>query len=133
MPPEIAEVRSWLRKARNDWVSCKRIMQPEPAATDTAAFHCQQAVEKTLKAYLVSAGTPFEKTHDLGYLLELCERTDTAFAELRDKAEPLTLFAVGFRYPGSPEPEAEEVSAALGVVEQVWNFVVSRLPSEAIP
>ena len=133
MPPEIAEVRSWLQKAHNDWVSCKRILRPEPAATDTAGFHCQQAVEKTLKAYLLFADTPFEKTHDLGYLLELCEQADSSFASLRDKVEPLTLFAVAFRYPGSPEPRAEEVFEALVVVREVWEFVTFRVPPEALP
>jgi HEPN domain-containing protein len=133
MPPETAEVQMWLRKARNDWNVCRKILQSDPVETDVAAFHCQQAVEKTLKAYLVHAGTPFGKIHDLGHLLELCGQSDPLFSSLRDRVEPLTLFAVAFRYPGPPDPELQQVREALQVVADVWDFVLTRVPAEAHP
>jgi HEPN domain-containing protein len=54
MPPEDAEIRRWLVKARHDWSAATKILSPDCQELDVAAFHCQQAVEKTLKAYLVS-------------------------------------------------------------------------------
>jgi HEPN domain-containing protein len=38
---------------------------------DTVAFHCQQAVEKYVKAILVRHRVEFRKTHDIGQLLDL--------------------------------------------------------------
>ncbi len=53
MSPETAEVKRWLEKADHDRRAAPLALAGEPPITDVAAFHCQQAVEKLLKAYLV--------------------------------------------------------------------------------
>jgi HEPN domain-containing protein len=133
MRPEEAEVRRWPAKARNDWSAAVKIMRTEEPECDIAAFLCQQAVEKTLKAYLVFAVIPFEKVHDLGLLLDACCQPEAEFESLRETIEPLTIFAVAFRYPGPAEPSHAEVTAALGAVESVWDFVTRRLPEALVP
>ena len=97
MPPEHEEIRRWLLKARHDWSAARKVLTPDCEETDVAAFHCQQAAEKLLKAYLVSRRTEFEKIHDLGRLLDYCARADSEVESLRDAVEPLTLYAVAFR------------------------------------
>ncbi len=42
-------------KARHDWSAVEKIYTPDCEELDVAAFHCQQAVEKVLKAYTWSA------------------------------------------------------------------------------
>jgi HEPN domain-containing protein len=56
MQPEIAEVRRWLLKARNDWTVVAKILTSEAPELDVAAFHCQQAVEKLSKHSSCSKG-----------------------------------------------------------------------------
>ncbi len=133
MQPEHAEVRRWLLKARNDRSVAEKIMASDEPERDIAAFHCQQAVEKTLKAYLVSRTIDFEKVHDLGRLLDHCSGTDDRFETLRDAVEPLTIYAVAFRYPGPAEPTRPQVERALEVVQQVWAFASQHLPTEVVP
>lgn len=133
MPPEQAEVALWLRRAHNDWSAARTLFTPPKCAFEIVAFHCQQAVEKTLKAYLISRAVEIEKIHDLGRIVRRCMPLDAAFATLRDDVEPLTQYAVVARYPGLPVPTAKEVARALEVVERVWTFVTSRLPPEVIP
>ncbi|MBU0617945.1 MAG: HEPN domain-containing protein [Planctomycetes bacterium] len=130
MPPELAEVKRWLEKAKHDWHTAEAAVSHQPPITDTAAFHCQQAVEKLLKAYLVYRRNPFEKIHDLEELVNQCTTHDSKFAELRQRVQPLTTFAVRFRYPGPGDPSVEEVQAALKVVNEVQQFVTERLPTE---
>ena len=62
----------WLTKARDDLttVGLLRVFDEYPAVV--ACFHCQQAVEKSLKAFLAARDIPFLYRHDLGYLLDLC-------------------------------------------------------------
>ncbi len=120
-------------KAGEDWSAARKILAPPCTELAVAAFHCQQAVEKALKAYLVNACIDFEKIHDLGRLLDYCRQGDPAFELLRDEVEPLTLYAVAFRYPGPADPVPGEVRAALEVVVRVWAFVATRLPPEAVP
>ena len=108
-------------------------MNLSPPITDIAAFHCQQAVEKLLKAYLFWQGVDFEKTHDLRALVLLCADKDPAFTTLEPEAAPLTHYAVRFRYPGPPDPTVDEVRHALAVVNEVRTFVLDRLPPECRP
>ncbi len=133
MPPEREEVRRWLLKAGHDRSAARKLATPDCEETDVAAFHCQQAAEKLLKAYLVWREIEFERIHDLGRILDYCSRSDPEFEKLRDAVEPLTLYAVAFRYPGPAEPTRGDVEAALQVVDQLWAFVTARLPSEVVP
>ena len=133
MPPELAEVRDWLRKAQQDRRLAEAGMAQAPPITDGAAFHCQQAVEKCLKAYLVHRGESFERIHDLEALIDQCARLETQWDQFRDRVESLTPYAVRFRYPGPADPSVQEVEEALAVVKTVWQFVLSHLPEEAKP
>jgi HEPN domain-containing protein len=40
-------------------------MEGDDPYLDTAVYHCQQAVEKALKAFLTYHDTEFEKTHGI--------------------------------------------------------------------
>jgi HEPN domain-containing protein len=130
MPPETVEVRRWLEKADHDRSGAEAALERDPALADIAAFHCQQAVEKTLKAYLVWREQEFEKTHDLRTLVLLCADLDASFSQLLADVAPLTAYAVRFRYPGPADPSADEVRNALQVVRQTREFVLERMPEE---
>ena len=123
----------WMLKAKSDLKIAEDELKTENPATDAVCFHCQQAVEKAFKAYLVAHAVEFERIHDLGRLAQRCARLDGAFDQLRDAVEPLTVYAVAFRYPGPDEPSRAHVEAALAVVAQVWTFVTERLPREVVP
>ena len=131
MNPKLDEVREWLKKASNDFSSARILIRHRPPVLDTACFHCQQAVEKVLKAFLVWKVVRFEKVHSLIYLLDLCETMEPGFVVLRERVETLAPFAVEMRYPG----EATEISygdamSAVATTETVWNFVLNLLPCE---
>lgn len=128
MPPETAELRRWLEKAEHDRRSAEGLLGLDPPITDTAAFHCQQAVEKLLKAFLFAHSVPFERTHDRRALVVTCATIDPTFGTLRDRVAELTPYGVRFRYPGPDDPTLERVREALGVVMEVERFVGARLP-----
>lgn len=128
MPPDAAELVQWLQKAAANRRSAEALTGLDPPITDTAAFHCQQAVEKFLKAYLYHCGADFEKTHDLRALALQCSDLDSGFAAFETKVAALTPYAVRFRYPGPADPTPQSVHAALAVVREVEHFVLSKLP-----
>ncbi len=66
--------------------------------TSTICFHCQQAVEKFLKAYLVYNRIEFPKTHDVDYLLNKCSSFEPKYFKDID-FKSLTDFGVDIRYP----------------------------------
>lgn len=58
-------VEAWFNKAEHDLISTQRLLEIEPMILDNACFHCQQAIEKYLKGYLIYNGFEIERTHDV--------------------------------------------------------------------
>lgn len=56
--------KDWLEKAQRDIKSAK-ILKEHDCGNDVVAFHCQQAVEKVLKAYLIVNGEGIVSGHSL--------------------------------------------------------------------
>jgi HEPN domain-containing protein len=134
--PKAKLVRAWLVKANRDLGSAKRLASEPAAYLDTAIYHCQQAAEKTLKAFLVYRDVVFEKVHNLSVLLEYCADIDPAFRDLADAAADLTPYATAFRYPDEffeSEPDKEQFDQALKQAEQILQFVLQRLPKDTLP
>ncbi len=134
MPPELELVRQWLEKVRLDLRSAELAMAVDPPLVEDVCFHSQQAVEKALKAFLIHRDVEFEWTHRIRYLLNLCAEDDVSFEQWRTEAEPLTEYAVQFRYPHpEPAPAASEGQAALNVAQRVYTFILKKLPVEVHP
>lgn len=126
-----AEIRNWLIKARHDLGSARRLMEGDEPYLDTAAYHCQQAVEKALKALLTCHDTPFEKTHDLTELLDLSAKVEPTLDGWREVAQELTPYAVRFRYPGDVlEPDRREVEQAFQHAQDFLSAILLLLPDE---
>jgi len=129
-------VQSWLVKAHSDLRSARALVAlPEPA-TDTAIYHCQQAAEKALKAYLAFHDRPLERTHDLERLLELAVQLDPSFAPLELQADVLNPYATVFRYPDTLNilfPAVAEVMTAIEHAQAIYDFVLKQVPPEAHP
>ncbi len=130
MPPDLAELRRWLEKAEHDLRTAEVALDLSKPVTDTAAFHCQQAVEKLLKAYLFWRDREFEKIHDLRALALECTSLDSGFQTWIDRVGPLTAYAVRFRYPGPNDPTPREAREALALAHEIQAFVFERLPPE---
>ena len=137
MPPDparVAETREWLEKAALDLRGARIDLDAHPPLLEDTLFHCQQAVEKTLKAFLAWHDKPFRKTHSLEELGAACEAIDGTLRDVIDPAVPLTEFAWAFRYPGEhPTPTIEEARQGLSTAVRSVEGVVSRLPSEVVP
>lgn len=76
--------RQWLAKARNDLLNADNNLNSEEIPFDTVCFHCQQAAEKFLKAYLVGNGQVYPTTHDLFLVLEKILPLNSEAEKLRD-------------------------------------------------
>ena len=61
-------VARWIGKADTDYRTAERLIRDAGLFREPIAFHCQQAAEKYLKAFLVSRRVEFAKTHDLRHL-----------------------------------------------------------------
>lgn len=91
-------------------------------------FHAQQMTEKYLKGFLTFSRKKFKKTHQLRYLLELCEEVDTSFQEMKEDIIYLTQFYVETRYPGDiPDFSLHECREALQAASRIKKFVLQKV------
>ena len=120
----INKILEWLEKANKDLEAAKILLEKIP---EISAYHSQQAVEKYLKAYLVSENKDFPKTHNIYFLLELCIELDSKFKKLRKIGiEKLTRYAF-VRYPGTFSVDMEEAKKALEIAEKVKDFISKKI------
>jgi HEPN domain-containing protein len=102
----------WVKKAEEDFLVASQIMRRKKSrGFNAACFHCQQSVEKYLKARLLEAGLDFPKTHDILKLLQLSLAIEPLWTTYEAAVEKLTQYAANFRYPGDDATLAEAVSA----------------------
>jgi HEPN domain-containing protein len=92
--------RQWLVKAQSDWATVKILTASKRCPTDTVCFHCQQFVEKLLKALLTRHSIEVPKTHDLRRLIQLAHPFAPELSLMADVSDELTIHGVETRYPG---------------------------------
>ncbi|QKG54817.1 HEPN domain-containing protein [Hymenobacter sp. BRD67] len=95
-----------LLTADRDMGMADTLLQNGPQYYEGIGFHCQQAVEKYLKAALVASGLPAPFTHDLTRLLVSLEQVGIGRFTPQDLADAVTLneFAVELRYETDDAP-----------------------------
>ena len=121
-------VHQWIKIAERDMLTSQRELEIVPNVTDIICFHCQQAVEKYLKAFLTKHQIEFPKTHSIMTLINLCSGIDSSFKEKLLKADLLTDYAVEIRYPDEwYEPTIEEARNAYELAKEVKEFVLEKL------
>lgn len=102
------DTREWVKKAEDDFkVASQLLRRRKDIVSEAACFHCQQCIEKYLKARLVEAGIPFPRTHDLLKLLTLCLPVEPLWLPFNKVVDAMSDYAVDFRYPGQNATLAE--------------------------
>ncbi len=122
-------VQKWIEKAEEDLKAARLLLNSSADLNSIVCFHAQQAVEKSLKAFLTRAGVRTGKTHDIGFLLRLCEEQDEEFRNLpTEELSRLSFYAVQIRYPENYyTPSSEETRKAIEMAEKLIDFIKRKL------
>jgi len=116
------EVKEWITIADCDFDSAKILNEAARRHYEIICYHCAQATEKYLKAYLVYHDIIPEKNHDLLHLNRCCMNIDSAFQNINTMCGFLNRFANDIRYPHKYEVTDDDVNFAIGAVEKIRNF-----------
>jgi HEPN domain-containing protein len=105
--PEQKRVAMSLLTADRDLEAAETLLRASPHLYENIGFHCQQAVEKYLKAVLVASALPAPFIHDLTKLLLPIQQANVLLFSLQEVADAaaLTEFAVGLRYETDDAPD----------------------------
>ena len=126
------ETRQWLAKAYSGLRAAEIVIGAD--LPEVAVYHCQQAAERTLKAFLVFRQEPFRKTHNLKELGEACLALDAGLPSSVGESFQLTEYAWIFRYPGGPRDlEEGEAETALRTARRLYEDLAGRVPVDARP
>lgn len=94
---------------------------------EVICFHCQQSVEKSLKALMAKHGMEIPRTHDLLELLDLIVSLAPDAASLESMLLNLNDFSVVVRYPSHVSLEEQDAIKALEGVNTIRNFLAKLL------
>jgi HEPN domain-containing protein len=111
----------WLSFAKSD-LALAKVDKTTSISYESLCFHTQQAVEKALKALLISDKIEFPRTHNVRILLDLL-KIKHIIPDIVDESAVLTEYAVSSRYPGESEPiEEEEYKHSVKIAEKVLDW-----------
>jgi HEPN domain-containing protein len=124
-----ATVKEWIEKAEGDFtVACREMRARKSPNFDAVCFHCQQCVEKLMKALLIHLGTTPPKTHELLILDELLAPICSGWAWSAEDLRFLSRSAVFLRYPGE-SAEKEDARDAMKLAKKLRAELLDRLSS----
>jgi HEPN domain-containing protein len=127
----VAETKAWLGRASVDLRAAEHALTARPPLSADSAFHCQQAAEKAMKAFLTWHNVPFRRVHSLEEIGEQCLQIEPSLRQTVDRAVPLSEYAWKFRYPGeADEPTEAEAQEALATAHAVCQAVLNCLPGD---
>lgn len=128
MSENLSIVLLWIEKADHDLGTAQIIHRHIPKFRDIITFHCQQAVEKYLKSYLIFLDVPFKRTHDLTFLLGLISEKENVTKELYDKAAELEDFAIEIRYPDTIiELTEKDIERAIFIANEFRKYIITKM------
>ena len=88
--------------------------------TTYSAFHVQQAIEKTLKAWIAGLGREYPLTHNIAVLIDVLGRSNCDMAAFWDLAD-YTPYGVELRY-SAPGEEIRRIDRR-GAVERIEMLI----------
>ena len=128
MPPKESQYpRDWLKLAEKDWRRMGRALADGDA--EEVGFWLEQAVEKYLKAYLLSKGWALRKVHDLEVLLNETAVHMPTFGRYGPACQRISGYYLTERYP-FVNPQIltlEEVSGSRDDVTELVKLIRQEL------
>lgn len=115
----------WIRRAQNDFAMMDAGLRHAPDVGDGIVFHAHQAVEKTLKAVLISRHVSPPRTHELPRLLATLPSDLRDEPQLVEACRGLQALWPKSRYPHQPIPAKRDVDKAVVWARRVREIVNS--------
>ena len=131
------QVEDWILLADNDLYAAEIILKDEYPLTNIVAFHCQQTIEKYLKAFIIENDIPMIKTHDLIKLNGMIKDIkDLGIDET--KLMTINEVYIESRYPSELGlmpygiPSNEQAESFIEFAKKVKSIIINELRTYAI-
>ena len=118
----------WLEIAAGDLLAA-RLLLDQDQCLEIAGFHCQQGIEKALKAYLIAQTGMLVDGHNLTWLCRQAMRYNKEFGKwLEDTAEMNRLY-IETRYPSDFDFHLTTpvVSQIYDTAKELYDFICNEV------
>lgn len=121
----------WLQKAGED-MRAAELLLAHCDCRNMCAFHCQQTIEKALKAFVLVASDRLVDGHNLTWLCRQALRYDNAFGQWMDESATLNRFYIETRYPTDVpfSISAERIALICKTAREMYDFICQQVEEE---
>ena len=112
--------------AEEDLESAKILANHYKPKIEIACYHCQQSVEKALKAFLSYHNVKFRYIHDLEDLCNDCQKIDMSFSTLQKECKMLNKYVTQTRYSRNYLLTEHQMNQAIKFAEKILNIVKEK-------
>lgn len=125
-------VKEWLKFAKIDLDSAAKLLE-DSGLTQSAAFHCQQSIEKSFKAILEEIQNKVPRTHNLEKLFSLVEECNIELNIDEDVLDAVNSVYIETRYPSDlgllPDgiPKVETVKRFYDLSNSIFKQIEEKL------
>ncbi len=121
----------WVYQACEDILAAKLLMQDD-RCYKSSAFHCQQAIEKALKGYILLNTGALVDGHNLSWLCKQAMKYDSTFREWLDESAVLNKCYIETRYPTDLpfEFSEEQIRRAYQMAFDMFEFICRQVDEE---
>ena len=97
-----------------------------------AAFHCQQAIEKALKAYILLRSGRLYDGHNLTWLCRQAKKYHKGFQQWYDESADLNQCYIETRYPADVDKEIDYkmVQGFYTMAKDMYRFIFEQVDQE---
>ena len=121
----------WLEIAAGDLLAARLLIEQEQC-TEAAAFHCQQGMEKTFKAYLIDRTGTLVDGHNLTWLCRQAMKHNRGFSQWLDATAKMNRLYIETRYPSDIDLRLsdERVKEIYGTAREIYDHICTELYGE---
>jgi HEPN domain-containing protein len=118
----------WLEIAARDLLAA-RILIERKQCLDIAGFHCQQCIEKALKAYLIDRTGTLVDGHNLTWLCRQAARHNTYLKHYMEETAKMNRLYIETRYPSDIDLHlnSESIGKIYDTAKELYEFVCDEV------
>jgi len=118
----------WLDRAGEDILSAM-VLSEDDNCYNNAAFHCQQTIEKALKAYILLKSDVLVDGHNLPWLCKRAAKYDKTFGNWLNQSASLNRCYIETRYPADLplNLDYEKVRGYYAMARDMYLFICEEV------
>ncbi|MEW6041950.1 MAG: HEPN domain-containing protein [Elusimicrobiota bacterium] len=123
--------KEWFESGDEDLKAAEILFNAE-GPNRIICFHCQQAVEKYPKGFLLLNTDKYPKVHDLLELITLCQEINPQFINIKESSVILTPYYIESRYIAmtSETYTKQDSEKAMDISLSIITFIKERMKTK---